>query len=677
MPISPPPAAPRADLVETLHGVEVADPFRPLEDMNAPATQAWAAAQQARTRRFLDAIPGRAAIVDFLKTAMDYESLSVPERHGDTWFAFRKQGLEPQASLVVRRDDETDWHVAIDPNGLSHDGTVALSGSHPSVDGTRIAYLTSTAGSDWQELRIRDLASGGDLDDVLTGCRFTAVAWHPGGTGFLYSRPARDGEAPAHDRDRHRLYWHRLGTPQAEDRLVFERPELARSTIYPYLSWDERHFLCSVQDGTDPNNGIFVCPIDELRFEELVPVGKAEFWATGLIGGRWYLLTDHAAPNRRLVAVDPALPEAEHWREIVPESAAILDGWRVVGDRLLLSAIVDASHRLFTCGLDGGALTPVPLPPMSSVALGWARRGAESIPIGLFGFTRAMETYRFDAATSGLTLTRPSAARLNLDDVEVRQDFVTSSDGARVPVTIIHRADIARDGTCRALLTGYGGFGISLLPSLSFEAVNWVRRGGVFAVANLRGGAEYGRAWHDAARKRHKTRSFDDFVACAEHLIATGYTSPERLAIKGTSNGGLLVSACMIRRPDLFGAVVAEVPVTDMLRFHKFTVGGYWISDYGDPDDAEDFAILRGYSPLHTIEHDQRYPPILITTADHDDRVVPAHAYKLTAALQETQPVDSKVFLRVGARAGHGAGRPTEKLINDLADVAAFLETVL
>lgn len=668
-------APPRSDLVETLHGVAVADPFRPLEDLDAPATLVWATAQNARTREFLDAQPGRAEATAFLRQAMDYQRLGVPERFGDRWFAWRQRGLEAQGTLVCRGETESEWRTAIDPNLLSADGTVALSGYFCSADGRRVAYLTSTAGSDWQSLRVRDLASGADLPDALEKCRFTSVAWHLNGSGFLYSKPIAAEASGAQQPLRHQLFWHRLGDQQADDALVFDLPDQPQAILSPYRSVDGKFFFCHAQAGSDRNNGVYVRPIDGGKFTVLFPMGKAQFFPDGPINGHWYALTDHEAPNRKLIAFEA--DERAPWRTIVPESRATLAGWHVEGERIVLIETVDAAMRLASVRLDGSDRREIAVPAMSSVSITAGDGKSGSSRVGLYGFTRPLEHYRLELPTGQLVLERGSDAQFDVSDIVVRQIFVTSPDGTRVPMSVLHRRDLKLDGHARALLTAYGGFGASILPTLSFEAVLWVRRGGVYAVANIRGGNEYGRAWHEAARKAGRLLCFADFAACAEALSAQGYTRADRLAIKGGSNGGLLVAAVMERRPELVGAVVCEVPVTDMLRFQKFTVGAYWMSEYGDPDKPEDFAILKSYSPLHNIAAGRRYPPILITTADHDDRVVPAHAYKFAAALQEAAPADSTILLRVGMRAGHGAGRPTDKLIGDIADVQAFLEAVL
>jgi prolyl oligopeptidase len=666
-------APPRTELVETLHGVAVADPFRPLEDIDAPATLAWAQAQNTRTRAFLDAQPGRAEAVAFLRQAMDYLRLGVPERFGDTWFAWRQRGLEAQGAMVWRREGGRDWQVAIDPNGLSADGTVALSGTFCSADGRRVAYLTSTAGSDWQSLRVRDLDSGQDLPDALEKCRFTSVAWHPDGSGFLYSKPIDDATAPPPLR--HQLFWHRLGAPQAADELVFDLPDQPQAVLSPYRSHDGKFFFCHVVAGSDRNNGVYVRPVAGGAFKMLFPLGKAQYVVDGMVDGQWYVLTDDGAPNRKLVAIFPEAPDEP--RTIVAEGRANLTGWHLEGERIVLIETVDAAMRLASVRLDGSDRREIAVPPLSSVALSSGDGKPGSSRVGLYGFTRPLETYRLDIDASTLVLERASDAKLDLDDVVVKQIFVTSADGTRVPMSVIHRRDLVLDGRARALLSAYGGFGVSLMPTLSFEAVLFVRRGGVYAIANIRGGTEYGRDWHEAARKAGRFKCFADFAACAEALAAQGYTRAERLAIKGGSNGGLLVATMMERHKELLGAVVCEVPVTDMLRFQKFTVGAYWMSEYGNPDDPEDFKILRSYSPLHNVAPGGVYPPILITTADHDDRVLPAHAYKFAAALQAHASPDNTVLLRVGFRAGHGAGRPTDKLIGDIADVQAFLEAVL
>ncbi|MBL8838417.1 MAG: S9 family peptidase [Alphaproteobacteria bacterium] len=667
-------AAPRDATIDVLHGVAVADPFRPLENVDDPATSAWVAAEDGAARAAIAALPGRAAMRAWLTRVWDYPKLGVPERHGRRWFHWFNDGLSPQWSYAVQDSLDGARRTLIDPNALSADGTVALSGAFPTRDGRLVAYLLSEAGSDRQILRVRDVASGADLADELRWCKHSAVAWLADGSGFHYTRVASPDDDPAWDRRSQRVYFHRLGAPQAADRPVYAEPAEKNLFIWIWASADDRLLCLTTRRGTDEKNGLLVAPLESgAPVRMLFAVGQAMLVPTANLGTRWFAVTDLDAPNRRLVGFDEERPEPAAWRTLVAESDGVIDSAALLDQRLALVRQHHVSHRLSFHDLDGRETATVGFDEQVSLALGRPRPEDRELLFGVVSYRSPFVLRRADAMSGHHAVLRQSAAREDLSDCVARQVFVAAKDGARIPMTLIHRRDLVFSGDTPTRLTGYGGFNIALLPSFGFGIALWVRLGGVFAVASIRGGGEYGRAWHDAARGAAKETSFDDFIACAEWLVAEKITRPARLAISGGSNGGLLVSACMERRPDLFGAVVCSVPVTDMLRFHKFTFGAFWVSDYGDPDKAGDFAVLRRYSPLHNVGRGAKYPPLLVTTADHDDRVVPSHAYKLVATLRAEADPANRILLRVDRRAGHGMGKPTDMVIAELVDTTAFL----
>lgn len=551
---------------------------------------------------------------------------------------------------------------------------MALSGAFPSHDGALVAYLLSDAGSDRQTLQVRDAASGCDRDDALTHCKHTSVAWLADGSGFHYTRIAGPDDDAAWDKRSQRVFLHRLGTKQAEDQEVFALPAERNLTIWIWASDDHRLLAISARRGTDEKNGLWLAPlVSGTPARALFPIGRAMLVPAGNRGARWFATTDLDAPNRRLVAFDEDRPDPESWRTVVGEGDGVIDSCAVLGERLAVVRQHHVSHRLSFHDLDGRESATVAFPEQVSLVMGRPRPDDRSLLFGVSSYRESFKIMRADATSGAHELLRASAARHDLTDCVVRQVFVTAKDGARIPMTLIHRADMVPDGSAPTRLYGYGGYGISMLPALSFGIALWVRLGGVYAIASIRGGGEYGRAWRDAVRGARKQTSFDDFIACAEWLAAQRITRPGRLAISGGSNGGLLVASCMLQRPDLFGAVVCAVPVTDMLRFHKFSFGAFWVSDYGDPDTEADFRALHAYSPLHNVASGGRYPPLLVTTADHDDRVVPAHAYKFVATLRVLADPANRILLRVDRRAGHGIGKPTDMTIREIADVTAFV----
>jgi prolyl oligopeptidase len=671
------PPARRDDTAELLHGVTVPDPYRWLEDLDAPATRAWIDAQNALTGAFLAEVPERVRIRERLAALWDYERFGVPVQRGGRYFFTRNDGLQNQAVLywLDRLDGES--RLLLDPNALATDGTIALLDFVPSEDGRLLAYALSSGGSDWLEWRVRDIASGRDLDDCLQWVKFSRVAWTHDGQGFFYSRYAApaDGLAYKGVNDNQQLCYHRLGAPQPDDVVVYRRPDEPEWGFDARVTHDGRYLVLHVWHGTHRENDLFYRDLGtpDAPMVELLTGFTAAYSFVGNDGPLFYLETDDGAPRKRLIAVDLARPAREHWREVLAESADALQAVTYVGGRFVAVYLQDAHSRAAVYERDGRAVRTVALPGLGSV-LGFDGRPDDPETFFLFtGFAAPGAVYRYDVATGAVTVFREPRAGFNSADYVTEQVFYPSKDGTRIPLFLCYKRGLARDGNARTLLYGYGGFNVPLPPAFSVANLVWMEMGGIYAQACLRGGGEYGNEWHDAGRLAHKQNVFDDFIAAGEWLIANGYTRRERLAILGRSNGGLLVGACLIQRPDLFGACVAGVGVLDMLRFHRFTIGWGWVSDYGSPDDPAMFPVLRAYSPYHNLQPGTAYPPTLITTGDYDDRVFPGHSFKFAAALQAAQGGPAPVLLRVDVRAGHGLGKPTAKLIEESADVWAFV----
>jgi prolyl oligopeptidase len=675
------PVAKKVDQVDDYHGTKVADLYRWLEDPDAPDTRAWIEAENKVTFSFLGAIPERRAIRDRLTALWNYERFGVPFRKGDRYFVFRNDGLQNQSVLYTMASPDAEPKVLLDPNALSPDGTVALATYSVSEDGRLLAYGLSKSGSDWTELRVRDVAAGRDLPDVVEWVKFSNAAWAPDGKGFFYGRyDAPDEKASLQQVNYyHKLYYHRLGTPQSADALVYERPDRKEWGFGPVVTEDGRYLVVVVWRGTEQKNLIFYKDLREkdAKMVELIPEFEATYAFVGNDGPVFFFRTDAGAPRGRLVAVDTRAAGAAARREIVPESRDTLEAVTLVNDGFVASYLEDARTRVRVFGLDGRPVREVALPGIGSAGGFDGRRTDRETFYYFTSFTHPTTVYRYDLATGESRVFRRPDVDFDPSDFEVEQVFYASKDGTRVPMFLAHKKGLRLDGANPTYLYGYGGFAVPMTPAFSVANLVWMEMGGVYAQPCLRGGAEYGEAWHEAGTKLKKQNVFDDFVAAAEWLVANKYTSPAKLAIGGGSNGGLLVGAVMTQRPELFGAAVPEVGVMDMLRFHKFTIGWAWASDYGSSDDPEEFKALYAYSPLHNLKPGTAYPATLVMTADHDDRVVPAHSFKFAAALQAAQGGPAPVLIRIETKAGHGAGKPTAKLIDEAADRWAFLARVL
>lgn len=681
------PEAKPGDQVDDYHGTRVADPYRWLEDVDAPDTRAWIEAENALTFEFLAGVPEREAIRRRLTALWDYPRYGTPFKKRGQYHFLKNDGLQNQAVLYRQPSRDAEPSVLLDPNALSPDGTVALSTLALSEDTRFLAYATAASGSDWNDVHVREVATGADLPDLLRWVKFSEIAWTHDHAGFFYSRypaPADDNPLLAVNRF-HRLYYHRLGTAQEADRLVYERPDQPDWGISARVTEDGRYLVLTLWLGTDRRNRVYYLDLVDPQHPELggTPIHlldafDASYGFVANEGERFYFRTDLDAPRGRLVAIDLSRPERAAWREVIPQALDVLESAALVHGTFVTTYLEDAHSRLRLFTRDGAPAGEISLPTLGSAA-GLSAESAQDTEL-FFSFTSYLAPttiYRHDFITGSTEVFKAPQLQFDAAPYVTEQVFYTSRDGTRIPMFLTHRRDIALDGTNPTYLTGYGGFDISLTPAFSPSVLVWLELGGVFAVANLRGGGEYGEDWHAAGMHEKKQTVFDDFLAAAEWLIARRYTTPARLAIGGGSNGGLLVGAAMTQRPDLFGAVLPAVGVLDMLRFHRFTIGWAWVTEYGSADEAEQFPYIYAYSPLHRLRPDTAYPATLATTADHDDRVVPGHSFKFIAALQAAQAGPQPVLIRIETKAGHGAGKPTTKLIEEAADRWAFLVKVL
>ncbi|MEZ5429408.1 MAG: prolyl oligopeptidase family serine peptidase [Pyrinomonadaceae bacterium] len=670
------PKTKKVDQTDDYHGTKVADPFRWLEDDNSDETKAWVEAQNEVTFSYLKKIPEREQIKGRLTELWNYEKYSAPFKQGDKYFYYKNDGLQNQSVLYVADSITDEGRVLLDPNKLSDDGTVALSGMSISDDGKTMAYGLAAAGSDWQEWHFIDVATGRKLPDVLKDIKFSGASWTKDGSGVFYSRfpTADDNSKLTRINYFQKLYFHKLGTPQAEDKLIYERPDDKEMGVGGGVTEDGNWLIIYVTKGTSPKNMIYFKNLktDDSPILPLIDKFEADYTFLGNDNANFYFKTDKDASKGRIVWVN-VLARTRKWREIVPEAQETLESVDFINNQFVLGYLKDAYTQIKIYDIKGKFVRDVELPGIGSAG-GFGGKRFDTETFYTFSSYNSPPTiYRYDMKTGKSELFRKSNVDFNPDDYEVKQVFYPSKDGTRIPMFIVHKKGIKLDGNNPTLLYGYGGFNISLTPGFSVSRLVWMEMGGVYAVANLRGGGEYGEKWHEAGTKLKKQNVFDDFIAAAEYLIRENYTSSEKLAIQGGSNGGLLVGAVLNQRPDLFGAALPAVGVMDMLRFHKFTIGRAWTSDYGSAENPEEFKALYAYSPLHNIKKGAKYPATLVTTADHDDRVVPAHSFKYAATLQEAQAGDAPVLIRIETKAGHGAGKPTAKVIEEQADIYGFL----
>jgi len=676
------PQAPTADQVDDYHGTPVADPYRPLEDSDAPATRAWIEAENRLTERVLGESAARDEIRSRLAEVWDHPRAGAPSRRGTRWFGLRNTGLQDQDVLWVADAPDAEGRVLLDPNRLSAAGTTALAAAEASESGRLLAYATSDAGSDWRTWAVRDVESGEDLADRLTWSKFASAAWTHDDAGFFYGRypvPPPDAAYDAPNRDME-LRYHRLGTPADEDQVVLVTPEEPEWGYEPIVTDEGRLLVIIVWRGTDPENRLYVADlsagIDALSVRPLIDTPDARYEPIAAVDGTLYVSTDRDAPLGRVLGLD--VDDPTDAAEVIAEGTDALEQVRLVGNRLAAVYLHHARHRLAIFEIDGRHVLDVELPGIGTITELAGRRDDPELVLTFTTFAAPAVVLAVRMADGAVREVRRGALAWDPADYVSEQVFVSSPDGTRVPLFLTRRRDVAPDGEVPTLLYGYGGFHIAVGPTFKPEWLAWMERGGLLAVASLRGGGEYGKAWHDAGRLEHKQNVFDDFAACARWLADSGWSRAERIGISGRSNGGLLVGASLTQHPELFGAAVAEVGVMDMLRFHRFTIGWGWTSDYGSADDPEQFRTLLRYSPLHNIRPGTPYPPTLVTTGDHDDRVVPGHSFKFAAALQAAQAgTDAPVIVRIDTDAGHGLGKPVSKLIDERTDVLAFLDASL
>jgi prolyl oligopeptidase len=677
------PTTKKGDVVEVLHGRSIADPYRWLEDPNSAETVAWVEAQNKVTFGHLEKIERRTAIRERLTKLWNYERFGVPSRHG-SWTIFSKNdGLQNQAVIYKATSLTATPEVLLDPNTLSTDGTVALSGLSFSEDGKYAAYATSASGSDWMEWKVREVATGKDLSDHIKWSKFSGAAWKKDGSGFYYSAydaPREAGEAYKAVNKNQKVYFHRVGTAQDKDELVYERPDQPDWGFGADVTDDGRFLLIYQSEGTNRENRVFVRDLTDAagKIEPFLDKFDASYNVIGNDGATFHVVTDKDAPRYRVVSIERGKADPAAWKTLIPQPANrdVLSSASIIADRFVTVWRTDAHEKLKLFALDGKMESEIPLPALGSVAGISGKRADKDVFYAFTSFTYPSTTFRYDFATKVSTVFKQPKVDFDPNAFETKQVFYASKDGTKIPMFIVHKKGLVLDGSNPTYLYGYGGFDISLEPSFSTANIVWMEMGGVYAQPNLRGGGEYGKEWHDAGRLKNKQNVFDDFIAAAEWLIANKYTTAPKLAIGGGSNGGLLVGATMAQRPELFGAALPAVGVMDMLRFHKFTIGWAWKSDYGDPEIKEDFEVALKYSPLHNLKP-AAYPATLVTTGDHDDRVVPAHSHKFIAALQAAQKGSAPVLTRIETKAGHGAGKPTAKIIEERADQWAFLTQAL
>jgi prolyl oligopeptidase len=665
----------RENVIQTMHGVEVQDPYRWLEQdvRESKEVRDWVTKENKVTRTYIDSIPILPKFKEELTKAWNYEKQGLPFHRGNKWFQSRNTGLQNHSVIYTGNSPSEIDKVLLDPNTFSEDGTKALSTYSPSPEGKYLVWGISDAGSDWSTWYAKNLETGENLQEVLTEIKNDSPSWLPDESGYYYSRyPHANSKGHIETTDSSELWFHRIGTPQSEDTLIWSDPDNPDRFYGASVTKDGGWLVISVNEGTSSNNALLIKGPQENKPRWLINNFEAEVSLIGGIGNRLWFKTDRDAPNGKLVSVDLQTRNPT-WHEIIPEQPIILRSSDIVGGKITCTWLEDASSKTTVHDLDGSLLYDVAMPGIGT-ASGFSGDNEDTTVFWSYSsYNQPPSIYSLQLDTGATNLVWKSVVPLDLSNIVVHREFVTSTDGARVPIFIVASKDTKLDGSNPVLQYGYGGFDIAILPRFSSTRATWIEMGGVLVVACIRGGSEYGRDWHEGGMLENKQQCFDDFIACSEWLIENNWTSSPKLAIQGGSNGGLLVGACMTQRPELFGACLPAVGVLDMIRFPLFTVGWAWTSDYGDPKEPEMFKHLYDYSPYHNVCEGTCYPPTLITTGDTDDRVVPAHSFKFAAQLQYAQTCNNPVLIRIETRAGHGAGKPTRLRIEEAADVYAFL----
>lgn len=660
--------------VDDYFGTKVADPYRWLENDTSKQTAAWVEAENKVTNAYLQKIPLRSKLLKRLKEVANYEKIGIPFKKNGKWYFYKNNGLQNQSVLYVMDELGAEPRVFLDPNKLSEDGTVALKGVYFSHNGKYAAYSISRSGSDWQEFFVIDLASGRQLTDHIEWAKFSGATWV--GDGFYYSayNTPTDGKEFSSVNEVHKVYYHKVGTPQSKDIIFYQNPAYPKR-FYSVSVNEEETMMFLYESGAGAGNNLFVrdLRILDAQFIQMTSDMDYQYMPVEVFGDKLFLFTNFDAPKNRLMVADIHHPGLSEWKELVPEQDNVLEDASVIDNRLILTYSKDASSHSFVYNLEGKLIHEIKLPSVGSVAFSGKKDEKECF-YSFSSFTVPGTVYQYDINSNTSTVYAAPKVAFRLSDYVSEQVFFQSKDGTRVPMFLTYKKGMRLNGKNPVYLYGYGGFNISLNPSFSAMRVPFLENGGIYAQVNLRGGSEYGEEWHLAGTKLQKQNVFDDFIGAAEWLVAQKYTSPEKLAIVGGSNGGLLVGACMTQRPDLFRVAVPQVGVMDMLRYHKFTIGWNWASDYGTSEDSREmFEYLYGYSPLHNLKPGVSYPATLVTTADHDDRVVPAHSFKFAATLQECHQGDAPVLIRIDTKAGHGGGKPLAKVLEEQADIYGFI----
>lgn len=668
------PETAKVDTVDVYFGTQVPDPYRWLENDTTAATAAWVEVQNLVTNDYLSQIPFRTQLLKRMTDLTNYEKISAPfKKHGQYYF-YKNDGLQNQSVLYVQDALNSEPRVFLDPNKLSDDGTVAMTGLDFSNDGKYAAYTISRSGSDWTEIYVMDAATGKLLGDHIVWAKFSGASWK--GDGFYYSAydAPKKGKEFSNVNENHKVYYHKIGEPQSSDKLVYQNPAYPKRFYSAGTSEDER-LLFLFEAGAGRGNNLFMQNLTKpgSPIMQLTTDFEYNYSPIEVIGDKMYLYTNYGAPKGRIMVADINKPMLADWKELVAESDAVLSGMQVIGDKLFLTYDKDASNHAYVYDLNGKQLQEIKLPSLGSVGFSGNKDDKECF-FGFTSFTIPGAIYKYDMDKNAYELYRAPKVQFNSDDFVTEQVFFPSKDGVNVPMFLTYKKGLKKDGTNPVFLYGYGGFNISLNPGFSTSRIPFLENGGIYAQVNLRGGGEYGEEWHVAGTKMQKQNVFDDFISAAEYLIKDKFTNKDKMAIVGGSNGGLLVGACMTQRPDLFRVAIPQVGVMDMLRYHKFTIGWNWASDYGTSDDSKEmFEYLKGYSPLHNLKPGTKYPATMVTTADHDDRVVPAHSFKFAATLQECNDGTNPTIIRIDSKAGHGAGKPIAKVLEEQADIYGFI----
>ena len=664
----------RGEVVDTYFGVEVADPYRWLEDDKSDQVAEWVTAQNEVTFDYLDKIPFRESIKERLSSLWDYSAKSSPFIRGGKIFSYQRDGLQDQWVLFVQDSFDDEPRVLIDPNKFSADGTISLGTIGVSRNGKYIAYATSDGGSDWNTIRVREIATGADLTDELHWVKFSGIQWYK--DGFFYSRydePQKGAELSSAN-EFHKVYYHKVGTPQSSDKLIFQNSEYPQRNYFAQVTSDERFLIISETESTHGNSLYIRNLSTDHDFLKLTTSFEYNYQVLDHVDNYLYVLTNYKSPKYKLVKININTLDIGNWRDVLPERKDVLESCVLAGGKIIATYIEDVKSKVEVYNLDGDKLHQIKLPTLGTVSGISSQLGSNKAFYTFSSFTVPSVIYSFDTDNYELEVFFKPEIDFDFDDYETKQIFYKSKDGTDVPMFIVHKKGIELNGQNPTLLYGYGGFNATLKPTFSTSRLVWLENGGVYALANIRGGGEYGENWYRSGTKLNKQNVFDDFIAAAEYLVNQGYTSNKKLAIQGGSNGGLLVGAVVNQRPDLFKVAIPQVGVMDMLRFHKFTIGWAWVNDYGSSEDSIQFLNLYNYSPIHNVRPGVNYPAILVTTADHDDRVVPAHSFKYIATLQSKQRKGANPkLIRIQTRAGHGAGMPTSLVIQETADIYSFI----